>query len=197
MSKKGKDKMQKKLKAVLLIVVLIITSATVKLVYNSYTRPPKLCYKNFGYFPLYEKGFSKTISIQQPNLLRLESRIITSSRFVAELGFVVLKLERLKNGKLVDIKTIKLEGLKTNMIEDIKTNQDNSFTERLEKSNHANHCITNVFIFPSISIDDYSLNNESSFKFDYLEKAVYRITVVQPCDKYECLLTELGGILHY
>lgn len=161
----------KKLLIIFGLLVAVIAAATLKIIYNVHTRPGKLSSAQYGHFPLYEKGFSKTISMRQPARFILYVSIVSELEMSVDTCDTIVMLEVLKNGQFVHVETVAGTSFRK-LIDDKKD-------DCLEKS-------FELLRFRLVT---------SPVTLKHLEKVVYRVTVVQPCMKYENLSTELYALM--
>ena len=137
---------------------------------------PKLVNSCHGFFPLYETNFVKTVVLNQPNLLWFSIRIETLTPFDTNLSDVILKIEAIKNDQVLGSQTIQGDIFK-------RWGGDN-----LEPK------LTNHFGVVRINQKYNAVPKNSLDHFKYQEQGCYRITVVQPCEKYESARTKLWAM---
>ena len=136
-------------------------------------KPPKLLNHSYGFFPLYEANFEKTVTMNQPNLLWFSIRIETLTPFDTDLNMVKLKIEAIENDQVIGSKIIHGDTFKRWRIDELEPKLTNRFD--IVRINQKNG------ITPKNSLDC----------FKYQERCSYRITIVQPCEKYDNVITEL------
>ena len=137
---------------------------------NQNPRPKSIVKQKEGVFPLYEKNFSKMISIDQhPYFIRFYIHIETPFLSDPKLDDVGLRLDAIKNGQVIGSQLI----------------QGNGFY-RFCKPEPA---LTHLYAIARVHSKSVFGSTESYFKFR--EPCNYRLTVIQPCEEYACIVTEL------
>jgi hypothetical protein len=144
--------------------------------YSNQIPPPYSDFtRNDGFFPLYETGFEKTVSLEyQPHTLIFSISIETQSPVNLNLDDTILNLEAVKDGKIIGTQTI------------------HGYTFRkyggLNPTNH-------LYAIVSANSKNWPRNDNEYFKSR--NPATYRLTVVHPSEKYKYVSTDLHIFGHY
>ena len=155
-----------------IVLIILLNVLQWLFLYDSKKKPSKLSIHSYGFFPLYETNFVKTVTLNQPYLLWVSIRIETLTPFNTDLTDVRLKLEAIKEDQVLGSLIIQGNTFKRLGIEGSESQLDNQFDV--------------------VRISQKSNTPESPLDcFKYQERCSYRITVIQPCEKYESVKTEL------
>ena len=140
----------------------VLSLITLVLLVIAYSIPSYVLQKE-GFFPLYEPGFTRTVSVDKhPVELNFSIRIETQSPSDIKLDDVVLKLEAIKDGRVIGDRLI-----------------------------HGHEFGPPPHIYVIIKSPSKNHSQVQEAYFEYRKPATYRLTVVQPCEKYEYINTEL------
>ena len=184
---------------VLNILVLVLSLKIIIPIPQLFSRP---VLQNEGFFPLYEMNYSKTISIDHhPFWLHFALYIETSYPLNLKWDDVVLKLEAIKDGQVIGTHLMhgsfdnvsRLEPGLINRYTIVEVTTDKEIMRNSKSIVAARE--EGIPIDSKTTVDSYNNTglagkvNVSYFNFG--EPAVYRLTVVQPCEKYEYVVTEL------
>lgn len=160
----------------LILGALALTVSSIKAYCNLRPRPHSVVEQDEGFFPLYETGFSKMISMgQHPLFVLYVISIETQSLSDPELNPVVLRLDAIKGGEIIGSRLI----------------HGDTFINQAESEPGLNHRYTVA------SINSKSMSSSSETYFKLREPCMYRLTVVQPCEQYEYITSELRTVRCY
>ena len=177
---------------VLAFLGIIVLALTPKM--NAYNRKnslrKSLVKQNEGFFPLYEKGFAKMISVaQHPYLLQFFVYIEASAPINLNWEDVILKLEAIKDGQVIGSHLI--QGECADMY-DSRSGLTNKYTFAVSKPiGYYNPRNAEVTLNDYNNMRQMTTGKVSVYYFNMLEPGIYRVTVVQPCEAYEYTVTEL------
>jgi len=154
----------------LILGALVLAMKSFMAYHNQEPRPRSSVQQHEGFFPLYEKDCSKTISIDQhPNVLRFFIYIETQFLSDPKLDDVVLSLEAIKDGEVIGSQII----------------QGTSFYNMGKSGLSFNHLYAIAHVYAK------QINGTPKSYFKARNPCTYRLKVVQPCEKYEYVISEL------
>ena len=159
---------------------ILTLNLTAKVWRKQEPRPFSMIEQDEGFFPLYEKDFTKTISIDKhPYTCRFFIFIKTPSPSELNLDNVILKLEAIKNEEIIGAQLI----------------HGSTFCKFSSTSDLMHYAIAiayNKRARDFSSTDKTNAPHETVMRcFKLREPGIYRLTVVQPCEKYEYAKSEL------
>jgi len=157
------------------------------LIYKSHVNPPKLSFDMHGYFPLYDSKCISFICVNKhPYVLDFSIDIESVCPNTNLMEEVKLKVDGFQNGNIVYSTIVCGTSFQTYSA----TNQS--------------VCVRTINII-ELYCNKFMKNSDCDAKngfavnvpFDLNEACVYRISVLTPCAKYECLTTTLVSKSHY
>ena len=173
----GQGKTTSKWVKSILIVIWIVLLSVVVLVgrgcyeFNNQV-PPNFAQveKNEGLFPLYEEGFSTTVSMDQhPYLLNFRLAVNTLEPLYFNLDDIVLKLEAIEDGQVIGSRLV--HGSEMRHWGGSGAGRETGYL--------------------LVRVHNKRDSEDTKNYFGFRKPATYRLTVIQPCEEYDCVTTEL------